>query len=201
MEGPSSHEVTLLLQAWSDGDQTAYDKLIPLVYSELHRLASYHLRRERAGHILQTTALLNEVYIKLIEWQNLRVQDRRNLFGIAALLMRRVLVDYVRRYPDLSGKAINLALEDVPDIPPERSANLVALDDALKSLAEFDEQASRVIELRFFGGLNVDETAEVLGISPRTAARKWSTGQAWLFAQLTSGKTKLTTKVTTANES
>ena len=190
MEQLSSHEITLLLQAWSDGDRTAYEKLIPLIHNELHRLASYYLSRERNGHILQTTALVNEVHLRLIEWEGLRLQDRRNLFGVTAMLMRRVLVDYARHYPDLSGKVIKLGVEEAASIPHERSADLVALDDALKDLAEFDELASRVIELRFFGGLSVNETAEVLGISPRKVAREWSAAQAWLFAELSGGGTE-----------
>src|SRR5262249_5873705 len=158
----SSHEITLLLQAWGDGDQAVYEKLIPLIHDELHRQASYCLSRERSRHILQTTALINEVHIKLVERKNLRLQDHRNLFGVTAILMRRVLVDYSRRYPDLRVEVIKLSVDDVADIPHERSADLVALDDALNDLAEFDELASRVIELRFFGGMSENETAEVL---------------------------------------
>src|SRR5262245_12776815 len=190
MGQPSSHEVTQLLQAWSDRDQSADERLIPLVQNELHRLASHYLRRERDGHILQTTALVNEVYVKLIEWRNVRLQDRKNFFGVAAMLMRRVLVDYARRHPDLGPRMIRLDAPESPEIPDKRGADIVALDDALKSLAELDERKSRVIELRFFGGLNVEETAEVLGVSPRTVSREWSLAQAWLYRELTRGNGK-----------
>lgn len=187
MERPSSHEITQLLQAWGDGDQSAYERLIPLIHNELHRLASHYLRQERSGHILQTTALVNEVYVKLIEWRDLRLQDRRNFFGVAAMLMRRVLVDYARRNPDLGARMIRLDDPETPDIPQDRGADLVALDDALNSLAEVDERKSRIIELRFFGGLNVEETAEVLGLSSRTVAREWGLARAWLYLDLTRG--------------
>jgi RNA polymerase sigma factor (TIGR02999 family) len=185
MEQPSSHEITQLLRAWSDGDQSAYERLIPLVHNELHRLASYYLRKKRSGHILQTTALINEVHVKLIEWRDLRLQDRRNFFGVAAMLMRRVLVDYARRYPDLGLMMIQLDATESPDLPNNRGADILALEDALKSLAELDERKSHIIELRFFGGFNVEETAEILGVSPRTVAREWSLAQAWLYRELT----------------
>jgi RNA polymerase sigma factor (TIGR02999 family) len=185
MEQPSSHEITQLLQAWSAGDQSAYERLIPLIHHELHRLASHYLRQEQSGHILQTTALVNEIYLKLIEWRDVSLQDRKNFFGVAAMLMRRVLVDYARRYPDLGARMIRLDDPEAPDIPHKRRADLVALDDALKSLAEMDERKSRIVELRFFGGLNVEEAAEVLGVSPRTVAREWSLAQAWLYHELT----------------
>jgi RNA polymerase sigma factor (TIGR02999 family) len=190
MEQPSSHEITQLLQAWSDGDQSAYERLIPLIQNELHRLASYYLRQEKSGHILQTTALINEVHVKLFEWRDLRLQDRRNFLGVAAMLMRRVLVDYTRRYPDLGLMMIRLDAPESPDIPDNRGADILALDDALKSLAELDERKSRIIELRFFGGFNVEETAEILGVSPRTVAREWSLAQAWLYRELTREKGK-----------
>jgi RNA polymerase sigma factor (TIGR02999 family) len=187
MGQPSSHEITQLLQAWGDGDKSAYERLIPLIHDELHRLASYYLRQERSGHILQTTALVNEVHMKLIDWRDLRLKDRRNFFGVASMLMRRVLVDYARRYPDLGLRMIRLDDPDAPDIPHKRSADLLALDGALMALAELDERKSRIVELRFFGGLKVDEVAEVLGVSPRTVEREWSLAQAWLYRELTRG--------------
>lgn len=187
MDQPSSHKITQLLRAWGDGDQSAYDRLIPLIHDELHRLASYYLRQERSGHILQTTALVNEVHMKLIDWRDLRLKDRRNFFGVASMLMRRVLVDYARRYPDLGLRMIRLDDPDAPDIPHKRSEDLLALDDALMALAELDERKSRIVELRFFGGLKVDEVAEVLGVSPRTVEREWSLAQAWLYRELTRG--------------
>lgn len=187
MDQPSSHKITQLLRAWGDGDQSAYERLIPLIHDELHRLASYYLRQERSGHILQTTALVNEVHMKLIDWRDLRLKDRRNFFGVASMLMRRVLVDYARRYPDLGLRMIRLDDPDAPDIPHKRSADLLALDGALMALAELDERKSRIVELRFFGGLKVDEVAEVLGVSPRTVEREWSLAQAWLYRELTRG--------------
>ncbi len=187
MDQPSSHKITQLLRAWGDGDQSAYERLIPLIHDELHRLASYYLRQERSGHILQTTALVNEVHMKLIDWRDLRLKDRGNFFGVASMLMRRVLVDYARRYPDLGLRMIRLDDPDAPDIPHKRSGDLLALDGALMALAELDERKSRIVELRFFGGLKVDEVAEVLGVSPRTVEREWSLAQAWLYRELTRG--------------
>ena len=176
-------DVTQLLQSWSEGNETALDKLIPLVEKELHRLAQRYLRRERPGHTLQTTALVNEAYLRLIDWKNVRWQNKAHFLGVSAKLMRRILVDHVRRNRHRRNgvDAVNVAFEDVS---VERGADLVALDDALNSLAAIDARKSRIIELRFFGGLSVIETAEVLKISPRTVKREWSLAQAWLYCEL-----------------
>jgi len=187
MERHSSYEITQLLRAWNNGDQTAFEKLVPLVHNELHKLAGSHMRKERPGHILQTTALVHEVYIRLMKWQDVRWNDRANFFGVVSMLMRRVLVDYARRYPDLG---IRLSLEDASDLPYERCADLVALDDALTSLAVLDERKSRVVELRIFGGFSVKETAEALDMSERNVARDWDFALAWLYRELAHGGSK-----------
>jgi RNA polymerase sigma factor (TIGR02999 family) len=154
----------------------------------MRRLAGCYLRRERSGHILQTTALVNEVYLRLLDWRSVRFQDRANFFGVAAMLMRRILVDYARHYPDLAGKVIKLELDSAESLPDDRSALLLALDDALTSLAELDARRNRIVELRFFGGLSVNETAAVLNLSARTVAREWGLARAWLYRELTRGQ-------------
>src|SRR5262245_34304928 len=187
MGQPSSYEITQLLRAWSNRDHAAFEKLVPLVHNELHKLAGYHMRKERPGHILQTTALVQEVYIRLMRWQDVSWHDRANFFGVVSMLMRRVLVDYARRYPDLG---VRLSFEDAFDIPYERCADLVALDDALTSLAVFDERKSRVVELRIFGGFSVKETAKALDMSQRNVARDWDFALAWLYRELAHGESK-----------
>lgn len=186
MTKPSPHEVTQLLQAWSDGNQEALDKLAPLVYEELHRLARHYMSGERLGHPLQTTELVDEAYVRLIDWKNVRWQNRAHFFGVAAQMMRRILVDAARshRYAKRGGGACRVSLSEAADISPERGADLIALDEALQSLAAIDSRKARIVELRFFGGLSVDETAEVLKISPRTVMRQWSLAQAWLYREL-----------------
>jgi RNA polymerase sigma factor (TIGR02999 family) len=178
--------VTQLLAAWSDGDEEALEKLAPLVESELHRLARRYLRQERPGHTLQATALVNEAFLKLIDWKNVRWQNRAHFFGVSAGLMRRILVDYARRrnFAKRGGGAMKVSLDEAAVLSEERGTDLVALDDALTSLAAFDERKARIVELRFFGGLSVEETAEVLSISPRTVMREWSMAQAWLYREL-----------------
>jgi RNA polymerase sigma factor (TIGR02999 family) len=178
-------QVTDLLVAWSEGDKQAYDRLVPLVYDELHRLAHRYMSGERAGHTLQTTALVDEAYLRLVN-QKVRWQNRSHFFGIAAEVMRRILVDYARqgRYAKRGGGAQKVELDEAMLMARERSSELIALDDALKRLAEFDERKSRVVELRFFGGLTVDETAKVLGVSPNTVDRDWSTARAWLYKEV-----------------
>jgi len=179
--------VTDLLVAWSDGDKQAYDKLMPLVYDELHRLAHRYMSRERPGHTLQTTALLGEAYLRLVD-QKVRWQNRSHFFAIAAEVMRRILVDYARQrtYAKRGGGAHQVELDEALLMARDRSAQLIALDDAMKRLAEFDERKAQVVELRFFGGLSVEETAEVLKISVNTVKRDWSTARAWLFKEVTS---------------
>lgn len=188
MPEPSSHEVTQLLLAWGDGDQEALNKLMPLIHAELHRLARHYMRQERAGHTLQTTALVNEAYLKLVDWRNQNIQwrNRAHFFGVSAQLMRHILVDHARslNYQKRGGGAVNLSLDEALTVSSEKSADLVALDDALQSLAQIDERKARIVELRFFGGLSVDETAEVLQVSPRTVMREWSLAQAWLYREL-----------------
>ena len=189
MTTPSSSEVTELLRAWGEGDHAALEKLVPIVQGELRRLARHYMRGERSDHTLQTTALVNEVYLRLINWRSVHWQDRAHFFGVSVQLMRRVLVDYARRhhYRKRGGDAVSVHLEDAAVVAPERASDLVAIDDALTRLAAVDARKSRVVELRFFGGLSVEETAEVLGISPRTVKREWSLARAWLYADLSQG--------------
>jgi RNA polymerase sigma-70 factor (ECF subfamily) len=186
MAQPSSHEVTQLLHAWSDGDQEALEKLVPLVYEELHRLARHYMSGERPGHTLQTSALVNEAYLRLVDWKNVRWQNRAHFFGVAAQMMRRILVDFARsrQYAKHGGGMNRVSFAETAIVSPERGADFIALDDALKSLATIDPRKSRIVELRFFGGLSVEETAEVLKISPRTVMREWSLAQAWLYREL-----------------
>src|SRR5215510_7095547 len=186
MATPSSQEITQLLLAWSDGDQAALEKLTPLVYAELRRLAKGYMFGERPGHTLQTTALINEAYLRLIDWKNVRWQNRAHFFGVSAQLMRRILVDFARsrHYAKRGGQVHPVSLEEAAVVSQERDADLVALDDALNTLAAIDPPQSQVVELRFFGGLSVEETAEVLKISPRTVMREWSLARAWLYREL-----------------
>ncbi|HXG92657.1 MAG TPA: sigma-70 family RNA polymerase sigma factor [Blastocatellia bacterium] len=187
----SPKEITGLLIAWSNGDRSALDRLAPLVHAELYRLARRYMSQESPDHTLQATALVNEAYLRLIDWKNVRWQNRAHFFGVSAGLMRRILVDYARsrKYQKRGGGAVQVSLDEAAIISKERAADFVALDDALKSLAEIDERKSRIVELRFFGGLSVEETAEVLKISPRTVLREWSLAQAWLYRELKHGKT------------
>jgi RNA polymerase sigma factor (TIGR02999 family) len=176
-----------MLVAWSDsGDREALDNLVPLVYEELHRQAARYLRHERDGHTLQATALVNEVYVRLIGQANVRWQNRAHFFGIAAEMMRRILVDYARKRgaEKRGGDAVMVTLNDDLNASTERNVDLIAVDEALTRLATIDQQQSRIVELRFFGGLNVDETAEILGISERTVKRDWSVAKAWIRREL-----------------
>ena len=182
-----SENVTGLLIDWSNGDQTAHERLVPLVYAELHRLAQHYMKRERLDHTLQTTGLVNEVYLRLVDQTNMRWQNRAQFFGICAELMRRILVDYARQqqYQKRGGGAQRITLDEKLQIAAGQTADLVALDEALKNLAKFDPRKARVVELRFFGGLNVDETAEVMGIHPNTVIRDWSAARSWLYKAVT----------------
>jgi RNA polymerase sigma factor (TIGR02999 family) len=185
MSVPESHEVTELLVAWSDGDEQALERLAPLVQAELHRLARRYMSRERGDHLLQTSALINEAYLRLIDWKAARWQNRAHFFGVAAQMMRRILVDFARRRPRVAeGEARHVSLEDALVIAEERQPDLVALDEALVALAELDERKARVVELRFFGGLSVEETAEVLKLSSITVIREWNKAKAWLYREL-----------------
>jgi RNA polymerase sigma factor (TIGR02999 family) len=178
--------VTQLLIGWSKGDKEALDKLLPLVYNELHRQAAAYLRRERVGHTLQTTALIHEAYVRLVDQKNVHWQNRAHFFGIAAQLMRRILVDHARTKKRVKrgGSDIRVSLSEVTIKADARDLDIVALDEALERLARIDEQQSRIVELRFFSGLTVEETAEVLGISPATVKRDWSMAKAWLHREI-----------------
>jgi RNA polymerase sigma-70 factor (ECF subfamily) len=181
-----SHEVTQLLHAWSDGSRDALEQLAPLIYEELHRLAGHYMRGERPGHTLQTTGLVNEAYIKLAQWNNVEWQNRAHFFGVAAQMMRHILVDFARsrQYAKRGGEARHVSLADAVLISADQSVDFIALDEALQSLTAIDVRKARIIELRFFGGLTVEETAEALEISSRTVMREWSLAQAWLHREL-----------------
>jgi RNA polymerase sigma-70 factor (ECF subfamily) len=180
----SAQEVSVLLKAWSSGDKQALDKLIPLVYDELHRIAHRYLRRERVGHTLQTTALVNEAYIRLIDAKEVNWQDRAHFFAISANLMRRILVDYARSrgYEKRGGNMQKVSLGENHFKPMD--VNLVKLDDVLSALSRFDPRKAKVVELRFFGGLSVDETAQYLKISSDTVRRDWRLAKVWLLCEL-----------------
>ena len=178
--------VTQLLIGWSKGDKEALDKLLPLVYNELHRQAAAYLRRERVGHTLQTTALIHEAYVRLVDQKNVHWQNRAHFFGIAAQLMRRILVDHARTKKRVKrgGSNIRVSFSDATIKTEAQDLDIVALDQALERLARIDEQQSRIVELRFFSGLTVEDTAEVLGISPATVKRDWSMAKAWLHREI-----------------
>jgi RNA polymerase sigma factor (TIGR02999 family) len=178
-------EVSGLLQAWSRGDQEALKKLTPIVYEELHRLARHYMRSERSGNSLQATALVNEAYIRLTDYKRMRWENRAHFFAVSAQLMRRILVDQARRHNLKRGGGVqHVLLEDTAVIGGERDEDLVALDDALHALASIDSRKAQVVELRFFGGLSVEETAEVLRVSAVTVMRDWSTARAWLYREM-----------------
>jgi RNA polymerase sigma factor (TIGR02999 family) len=179
-------EVTGLLLDWSKGDLQAYEKLVPLVDKELHRIAHRYMSHERPGHTLQTTALVNEAYLRLVNRKDVHWQNRTHFFAIAATLMRSILVDHARShaYAKRGGGAHKTELDEAMVVSQERAAEVVAFDDALKELATFDLKQSRIVELRFFGGLTIEETAEVLHLSPATIKREWSTAKAWLYHEL-----------------
>jgi RNA polymerase sigma factor (TIGR02999 family) len=183
---PPPQDVSRLLIAWSNGDEEAHEQLMPLVYEELRRLAHRHLGRERAGHTLQTTALVHEAYLRLVDQKEVRWQNRTHFFAVAAQMMRRILVDYARsrRFAKRGGGAQQVSLDEAMVVANERAADVVALDEALNALAEFDERKSRMVELRFFGGLSIEETAEVLKVSPGTVMRDWTLTKAWLQREL-----------------
>lgn len=179
-------QITELLVAWHAGDAEALDRLVPLIHVELRRLAHQYMAGERPGHLLQTTALVNEAYLRLVDSSRVRWQNRSHFFAVSAQVMRRILVDFARARQTLKrgGDAVHVSLDDARAISSEASAELIALDDALKTLTTFDHRKSRVIELRFFGGLTVEETAEVLNVSPITVMRDWGLAKAWLLREL-----------------
>ncbi len=189
---PPSEQVTQLLHSWSEGDRAALEKLIPLVYAELHRLARGYMRREREGHTLQTTALINEAFLKLVDWKNAKWQSRAHFFGISARLMRQILVSFARARQSAKRGGEETVVELNEEIVHGNGGHdIVAVDDALKCLEAQDPRKARVVELRFFGGLSVTETAEVMKISTRTVEMEWSLAKAWLLRELSPSAAKV----------
>jgi len=190
MATPSTHEVTGLLQAWGRGDEEALRKLTPLVYRELRRAARHYMAEERPGHVLQTTALIHETYLRLVGVQKVSWQNRAHFLAICAQLMRRILTDFARSrgYQKRSGKVARVSFDEVLLVSPQTDTDLAALDEAMNKLAVMDERKSRVVELRFFGGLDVKETAEVLRVSPDTVMRDWKMAKVWLLRELSGGE-------------
>lgn len=182
----TSQNVTQLLIGWSNGDREALDALLPVVYEELRKQAANYLRRERVGHTLQTTALIHEAYLKLVDQKNVHWQNRAHFFGIAAQLMRRILVDHARtkKRAKRGGSNIRVSFNEANVLAPSQNLDIVALDEALERLSQIDEQQSRIVELRFFSGLTVEETAAILAISPATVKRDWSMAKAWLHREI-----------------
>ena len=185
---PAVGEVSTLLRAWSGGDQSALDRLTPIVYDGLRRLARRYMRRERPGHSLQTTALVNEAYMRLVDYERMQWQDRAHFFAVSAQLMRRILVEHARRHNLKRGGGLqHVSLDEAAVVGGDRPADLVALDDAMNALARLDTRKAQVVEMRFFGGLSVEETAEVLKVSSVTVKRDWSTAKLWLYRELAGG--------------
>lgn len=186
MTQPATHDVTQLLIEWSNGDKAALDKLVPLIHEELRQLARHYMSRERIGHTLQTTALVNEAYLRLVNRKDVQWEGRTHFFAIAATVMRNILVDHARShaYAKRGGGAQKTELDEAMMVSQKRTEEVVALDDALTDLAVFDPQQSQIVELRFFGGLTIEETAEVLNLSPATIKREWKTAKAWLHREL-----------------
>jgi len=181
-------DVSGLLRAWSDGDRTALDQLTPIVYEELRRLAAHYMRQEQPGHSLQATALVNEAYLKLVDYKHMRWENRAHFFAVSAQLMRRILVDHARRHNLKRGRGVEqISLDETAVVGGERPDDLVQLDNALEGLARMDLRKAQVVELRFFGGLSVEETAEVLKVSGVTVMRDWSSAKAWLYREMISG--------------
>ena len=186
--GPAGSEISGLLRAWSEGDQSALERLTPIVFDQLHGLARRHMKGERTGHSLQTTALVNEAYIRLVDYKRMQWQDRAHFCAVSAQLMRRILVEHARRHNLKRGGGVpHVSLDEVAVVGAEQATDLVALDDAMNALARFDPRKVRVVEMRFFGGLSETETANVLGISDRTVRREWDHARAWLLHELTRG--------------
>lgn len=186
MANATSREITGLLKAWSGGDESALERLTPLIYGELHRLAHYYMGRERDGLTLQTSALINEAYMKLVEVREVQWQDRAHFLGVAARLMRRILVDFARTRlaEKRGGDRQRVSLDAVPAVSQDSGPDMLALDRALQALEELDQRQSQVVELRFFGGMTIDETAAVLQVSPGTVRRDWRMARAWLYREL-----------------
>lgn len=183
MTADPTGDLTQLLVDWGDGDEDALGKLMPAVYDELHRLANRYLRRERSDHTLQTTALVHEAYIRLIDQKRVRWQSSLQFFGLAAQMMRRILVDHARgrQVVKRGGKVLKISLDDAPEVSGDRAEELMAVDEALTGLEEIDPQLSRIVELRFFGGFKAEEIGELMGISAPTVTRRWRMARAWLY--------------------
>lgn len=190
MSGPFPHDITQLLRAWSDGDEQALETLTPLVYEELHQAAQRYMVREAAGHTLQATSLVNEVYLRLVDVREVSWQNRAHFLAVCARLMRRILIDLARswRYLKRGGEAQQVSLDEALLVSEEPRADLLALDDALNGLSAFDQRKGQVVELRFFGGLSAEETAEVLKVSPETVLRDWRLAKDWLVRELSGGR-------------
>jgi len=182
----SPAEITRLLRAWGDGDPAALDRLTPVVYAELRRMARRYMRREREGHTLQTTALVNEAYLRLVDVGNVDWRDRAHFFAVSAQMMRRILVDAARARASSKrgGDVVRAELDEIPDLMSTADRQIIAVDEALAAFAELDARKAKVVELRYFGGLSVDETAEVLKVSPQTVLRDWKLAKAWLMREL-----------------
>ena len=191
MAAPSTEQVTQLLLAWREGDEAALGELLPLVYDELHRLAARYMRRESPGHTMQTSALVNEAFIRLVDQRQVHWQNRAHFFGIAAQLMRRILLDHARGQArgKRGGGVHRVSFDEGAIVSEQRAAELIALDDALNALAAFDSRKSRIVELRFFGGLSNEEVTEVMGMSLRTVEREWRKAKAWLHHAISEGET------------
>ena len=187
---PAVGDISQLLRAWSDGDQSALARLPPIVYDELRRLARRYMKRERPGHSLQTTALVNEAYMRLVDYERMHWQNRAHFFAVSAQLMRRILVEHARRHNLKRGGGVqHVSLEETALLGVDQDADLVALNDAMNALARIDPRKVQVVEMRFFGGLSVEETGEVLKVSPKTVKRDWRAARAWLYRELTGGTT------------
>lgn len=182
----SPHQITQLLNDWRNGDETARDQLMTFVYEELRRMAHHHMRKERPGHMLQTSALVHEAYVRLVDQTDVEWQNRAHFYGIAAQMMRRILVDHARarQYAKRAGDAHPVSLDEGAIVSEERTAEVVALDEALAGLAAVDQRKSQIVELRFFGGLSIEETAGVLAVSPGTVMRDWTLAKAWLRREM-----------------
>ena len=183
---PSPHEISQLLHAWGEGDASAFDRLMSIVYDELRRMARRHMARQSPDHTLQTTALINEAWLRLIDWKRVSWQNRAHFFGVSARLMRYILVDFARtrKQQKRGGRAPHVPLDEAAAVSADRSEDLVALDDALNALAKYDARKCQIVEMRFFGGLSVNETAEAMGLAPVTIIREWNKAKAWLYQEL-----------------
>jgi RNA polymerase sigma factor (TIGR02999 family) len=187
---PAGSDISTLLRAWSDGDQSALEKLTPIVYDELHRVARRYMKGERPGHSLQTTALVNEAYTRLVDYKRMQWQDRAHFFAVSAQLMRRILVEHARRHNLKRGAGVlHVSLDEAAIVGGDEDTNLIALDDAMNALARLDPRKVQVVEMRFFGGLSVEETAEVLKVSTVTVKRDWRAARTWLYRELTRATT------------